>query len=90
MNTPANDFTIERLVRTVCKHVKAFVVSRPQTVLSPYADLPKDNAQVNGNAAPELAVGDNGIEADQLVLVSLKRISVGSWVPCVRLANDKE
>ena len=48
----------------------------------------RNNAQVNGGPAPEWMVGQGGITIGQLVLVSLKRVSLGSWVPTIRLTND--
>ena len=53
-------------------------------------DLSKDTAQASNDEAPEWTVGEGGITAEQLVLVSLKRISIGSWTPCIRLINDRE
>lgn len=86
MNTPAKDFTMEKLVRGVCKQVAAFVVSSPYYVSSPRHDLPKVETQASGNQAQELAPG---IIVEQLVLVSIKRVTVGCWVPCIRLINQK-
>ena len=44
------------------------------------------NCRIVNGPDPEWVVGDGGVVAEQLVLVSLRRISVGSWVPCVRLS----
>ena len=47
----------------------------------------KENVQVGDGPAPEWMVGQGGIGVDQLVLVAVKRISTGSWVPCIRLVG---
>ena len=62
-------------------------LSLPQTLVG---DLSKDTAQISGGETPEWMIGEGGIVAEQLVLVSLKRITAGSWVPCIRLINDQE
>ena len=62
-------------------------LSLPRT---PVGDLPKETAQISGGEAPEWIVGEGGITVEQLVLVGLKRISVGSWTPCLRLIGDRE
>ena len=53
-------------------------------------DIPKDDAQVVGDPAPEWMVGGGGIVLDRLVLISMRRVSAGCWVPCIRLANSQE
>lgn len=53
-------------------------------------DHEQDTAQVDNSEASVWVVGEGGIDAEQLVLVSLRRISAGSWVPCVRLINHRE
>ena len=90
MNTPTGSYTIEKLVRTVCKQVNAFIVSAPNTSRPLIRDLSKDEAQVINGAVPEWIIGEGGITADQLVLVSIKRISGGHWVPCIRLVDDQK
>jgi hypothetical protein len=62
-------------------------LSLPRTFVG---DLSKETAQVNNSEVAELMVGEGGVVAEQLVLVALKRISVGSWAPCIRLINDQE
>ena len=52
--------------------------------------FPKDHAQIISGEAPEWMVGTDKIVVEHLVLVSLKRITVGSWVPYVRLINHHE
>ncbi|KAF9792931.1 hypothetical protein BJ322DRAFT_87431 [Thelephora terrestris] len=74
MNTPTATFTVEKLVRNVCRQVAAFV----------------NAAEVNVGAQPEWIIGQRGIVVEQLVLVSIKRISAGYWVPCIRLVNGQE
>jgi len=44
--------------------------------------------EVYDSQAPEWMIGEGRIAIEQLVLVSLKRVSVGSWVPTIRLIND--
>ena len=39
--------------------------------------------------APEWVIGPGGILVENLVLVSLIRAGPGSWVPCIRLKNQK-
>lgn len=54
----------------------------------PVSDLSKNkNGQVREGPASEWMVGDGGISIERLVLVSLRRVSVGCWVPRIRLAN---
>ena len=48
----------------------------------------KNNTQVNGDLASEWMIGEGGIRVDQLALVSLRRVSVGCWVPFIRLIDD--
>jgi hypothetical protein len=48
----------------------------------------RDDAQLGGGPAPEWMLGEGGIVVEQLVLVSLRRVSVGCWVPCIRLLDD--
>ena len=90
MNTPTNSYTIEKLVRSVCKKVEAFIVSALNTSRPLIRDLSKDEAQVTNGAGPEWVIGEGGVKVDHLVLVSIKRISVGYWVPCIRLVNGQQ
>jgi hypothetical protein len=53
-------------------------------------DLWKDNAQVSSGPAPEWKLGEGGVGVEQLALVSVKRISIGCWVPCIRLINGQK
>jgi hypothetical protein len=90
MNTPTTDYTLEKLVRGVCKQIEAFTVSRPSSVSNPHHDLSQNEAQVNGNPYPGFTFGQQGlIDSSHLVLISIKRISQGAWVPVVRLVNSK-
>lgn len=90
MNTPANNFTIEKLVRGVCRQIGAFIVSGPGSFLRPRHDLPKAEAQVSADANPEeLMLGQGGIGVEQLVLVSIKRVTIGCWVPCIRIVENQ-
>jgi hypothetical protein len=76
-------------VRIVCRHVTVFLVSNHRLATSRHCDLSKDEAQVSEGATPEWVVGEDGIKAEHLVLVSIKRVSIGCWVPCLRLINSK-
>jgi len=48
------------------------------------------NAQINGGPAPGWMVGEGQISTEQLVLVSVKRISIGCWVPTLRLISGND
>lgn len=81
---------IEDLARKVCDQVKKFIVSAPNLPRMLVGNLFKDHAQMTSGEAPEWMVGTDKIVVEHLVLVSLKRITVGSWVPYVRLINQYE
>lgn len=77
------------LVRKVCAQVKKFIVSTrnfPRTLI---VDLLKDNPRVESGLVPEWIIGEDGIKIEQLVLVSLKRVSAGCWIPCLRLISER-
>ena len=48
-----------------------------------------ERVQVGDGPAPEWVIGPGGISIEKLVLVSLKRISTGTWSACIRLKNQK-
>ena len=91
MNTPSKDYTMEKLVRGVCKQISAFTVSVRSSVTRPHHDLLQTEAQANGDPGYAwLMFGqEGGITTDQLVLVSIRRVTTGTWVPVVRLVNAK-
>lgn len=62
-------------------------LSSPRALIE---NLPKDNAEVGDAAAPGWIVGRGGIEVEQLVLVSIKRASTGTWTPRVRFTDSQE
>ena len=74
----------------MCDQVKKFIVSALNPSRMLVGNLSQDNAQVTNNEAPEWMVGAGRVIVEHLVLVSLERITVGSWVPCVRLINHQE
>ena len=53
------------------------------------SDLPetKENVQVGNGPAPEWTVGQDWIGVNRLVLIAVKFVSTGSWVPCIRLVD---
>lgn len=75
---------MEKLARSVCRQVAAVIASSPKPFSSPPHGLPKAGAQLNGGDL----FGPGGVVIEQLVLVSIKRVSFGCWVPCLRLVAD--
>lgn len=73
-------------MRKVCGQVEKFVVSAPNLSLTLVDDFWKVKSSAGVDQAREWSIGGCGITVDQLVLVSLIRVSVGCWVPCIRLA----
>ena len=82
---------MEDLARKVCVQIEKFMVSsqvpKSRALINDPSKV-KNTAEVYGGQGQEWMVGEGRISVEQLVLVSLKRISVGCWVPTIRLIND--
>jgi len=72
----------------VCAGRKIHRKSESSRVSSAVGDLSKiRSVQVRDGPAPEWKIGEGRISTEQLVLVSLRRVSVGCWAPSIRLTN---
>jgi len=78
-------------VRKVCGQVEKFIVSVYNLFRPLIGDVLKaknsTQAKVRGGRDSWWAIGEGGVTIEQLVLVSLRRVSVGCWVPFLRLTT---
>lgn len=90
INMPKGKIRLEDLIRKVCDQVNKFIVSAPNPPRTLPDNLSQANAKATSNEAPEWMIGAGNLVVEHLVLISLKRITVGSWVPTLRLINPQE
>ena len=84
---------MENLARKVCAQIEKFMVI-PQVLKSRTlvddTSKAKNTTKVYDGQAAEWMVEEGQVSIEQLVLVSLRRVSVGCWVPALRLINNQK